>query len=235
MKKKTYACLQTAVHISHLCVHNSSSFKEYILFYFLVEERTPERKPFTRYNSGKDKALYLGHWRVNTVWLNMPAAAWGHKYPPTKCMLKWVLLPVNRFFVWLEFTVVVFECNILKYYESMVCFYTYWNWNVLSSGFLHSSPVQHWKTFTPWHQHGQQHGLWDRHFPLRGRDSCALPASAGTITGREEGEGGGEKGSERWGVSRAEEGAGGGEEGRLPHGDHERERGVCGAQRGLPL
>lgn len=74
--------------------------KEYILFYFSVLERTPDRKPFTQNNSCKDKALYSGHWRVNTVWLcylNMHTAARGHKYPPTKWALKWFLLSVNRF------------------------------------------------------------------------------------------------------------------------------------------
>lgn len=118
MKKKTYACLQTALHISHLCAHNFSPFREYILFYFLVEEGIPERKPFTQYNSGKDKALYLGHWRVNTVWL---------------CYLNMPLLPEDTnihllnacMLVSLEFTVVVFESNILKCYWSMVCFYTF--------------------------------------------------------------------------------------------------------------
>lgn len=57
MKKKNYACLQTALHISHRCALNFSSLREFILFYFLVEEGTPETKPFTKYNSGKDKAL----------------------------------------------------------------------------------------------------------------------------------------------------------------------------------
>lgn len=128
-------------------------------------------------------------------------------------------------FASLEFSVVfVFECNIFK------CF-----WSVLSPGFLHSRRVQHWQTFTPRHQHSQQHRLWDCHFPLRARNSCTLPTSAGTIAGGEEGEGGGEKGSNGSGVRRAEEGVGGEEKGRIPHRDHERERGRCGTQRGLSL
>ena len=106
-------------------------------------------------------------------------------------------------------------------------------------GFFHSGSVQHWKAITPRHQHSQQHGLWDCHFPFWARDSCALPSSARTIPGREEGEGGGEKGSEERCVSRGEEegeeeGGGGGEEGGgEPHRDHEWERGLSLQPRAL--
>lgn len=69
MKKKTNACLQTALHISHLCAHNFSFSREFILFYFEAEEAAQEEKLFTQYNNCNNKNLYLAHWRVNTIWL----------------------------------------------------------------------------------------------------------------------------------------------------------------------